>query len=292
MQFLLTRFIVALRQNRTWYWLTVLPPVAYLVAMAFLPSQYRISQAVRLAAETPLAATKSPIKGLTPRDLLADGGYLFLQEYALVDLKEALLSDTRYKDDAWLAMTTAQQFNSLRRIVGAGMSLSRAPGDQGLIVAYDGDNRQLGSALVAFYSQRVVDFAVNGKELAARFGSPGERKNPVAGQYPPPRSATNPRKMDSDTSAPPAALAGEQTVRPIRTYWDAYRLLPAISLCFMTALLVTLAIGIREFSDDKLKSERQAARHLQLEIWGVMPDIDGFRLQADLDGKPQAPPDG
>jgi hypothetical protein len=85
-----------------------------------------------------------------------------------------------------------------------------------------------------------------------------------------------------------AAVAGAPAVQSVRVAWRLERFSPALiilaaSLALMLAVLIAL-----EWSDHSLKTVRQAARYLDLPVFGTLPDVNvvSQTLKIDSSGPP------
>ena len=103
-------------------------------------------------------------------------------------------------------------------------------------VLYNGMSRELGGPLAEFYAKMLV------------------------------RVAYGPMK-------PHKKLVGRMSVQEVRTFWSGSRMQPLLSVLIISLVLLLLLIGILEWTDPSLKSERQVARYLDLPILGSVPDL-------------------
>jgi hypothetical protein len=106
--------------------------------------------------------------------------------------------------------------------------------DHAVSVVYAGDDRRVGGVLVTYFS----------RQLQRMVGGPVPKLQP------------DPR------------------VEERRVLWRSGELGPAMWITLASLVMFLVLVVILEWADPSLKTVRQASRHLQLPVLGVMPDLE------------------
>jgi hypothetical protein len=138
-----------------------------------------------------------------------------------------------------------RQFRILLDTIKDGMSLTM-PSENIVRITYHGKDQKIGQALVGYYSQRLL---LKAKEGLSR----SEHRD--------------------SKSVLPKLIDGIE-VEEHRALWRIERLLPFVIICIVSLLGVLVLLGVLEWSDQSLKTERQVARYLELPIIGSLPDLN------------------
>lgn len=239
MKFFLKRYGEALRAHNKWGLLVLLLLILYLVFAAYDDVTYSVSQDFSPYSDgIPVAASNSPIDTISLKQLVANPDLLFLDGFAIVQLtrKFGLFDDYR-------SLTNDQKVMS---VVHTSMALSPVDATP-LRLSYIGKDAQLGSILVAFYTERLMKRIADGWVRSKGTATP----SPFAFQP-----------------------AGSIVMVDTRSIWSADRWLPTGIVLLLSTLGVLLLIAVFEISDPSFKSERQIARYLDLPVLGTLPDAD------------------
>lgn len=257
---------IALRKRPLLFAAALIPVVVYLVYAGLDDVRYVMHQDVLAAPETPLATGKNALQAHSARELDQDPSLLFSKDYGLMALKEAMLTEPGVFPSRWEDWSAARQFNALRQLVVSTMTVTPLPGPTvGYRVAYAGNDRDLGRWLVTYYAERLTEMTRNGIELSSRYGR-SARTAPSQGPSP---AATAP----APPAYKPAELSGALAEAGTRTFFSQARILPAVVVLCLSLLAVLLVAGILLRFGPVLISERQAARRLDLDVWGSVPDL-------------------
>jgi len=135
----------------------------------------------------------------------------------------------------------------LKRRVEDEMRLARSPQGYALIL-YQGRDRDLGAAMVQFFARR----------LAIQARMPGTKRDPEA-------------------SLGAVEIVGK------RALWRSYRWIPLLWVLAVSLGIALIVTGIVEWFNPSFKSERDAARYLDLPVLGSLPDLS--RILPLLNGK-------
>ncbi|WP_295391987.1 hypothetical protein [uncultured Thiodictyon sp.] len=242
MSYYLKRYNRALRVNKKWALLALLAPGLYLIFAVFNDVTFKVSRDFApYSGASPVAALDRPAVTLKLEDLVANPELLFFDQLAFPQLhwKLRLLENTgALKSDA-----------ALRTLTQSAMTLGDA-GDARLRLSYSGNDPQIGSALVAFYSDRLLK-RINDGIIRTQ-----------------PRTAPGPltfRGVDRMT-------VGDIQVVEVRSIWRAERLRPTLLALLLSSLGVLVLIAVLELADPSFKSERQMARYLGVPVLGGLPD--------------------
>ncbi len=260
MGFFVKRYVSAVSARRAWFLLALIPPLVYLALAAGRYDRYTILQDVTISKSSPVSSVKDPISFFPMEILLTQPDDFFTDTFALRNLVEQLAARglLRVNDDAQ---------RHLRVIVARHMSLEM-PDANTAQISYNGDDPDLGKALVGFFAARLVTRATQGlarMELDAR-------RNPA--------SSLSPAWQGT------VSTTDEIQIRPIRSLWRPERLRPTLFLLFVALAAVLFLIGVSEWTDPSFKSERQVARYLEVPLLGSLPDLDRLSALADEKKRP------
>ena len=238
MNFQMKRYIYGVSKRRLLLLLILVPPFVFLVLSAIRSDRFSIKQDISISKDSPVALASGPI-GLEQMEKIASHPYDFFQNnFAVRKLYTNLYAGTAvYRAD--------RQFRILLDTIKDGMSLTM-PSENIVRITYHGKDQKIGQALVSYYSQRLV---LKAKEGLSRS-----------------------EHRDSKRIVP--KLMGGKEVEEHHALWRIERLLPFVIICIVSLMGVLVLLGLLEWSDQSLKTERQVARYLELPIIGSLPDLN------------------
>jgi len=253
MRFFLKRYVHAISARRRWLLLLFIPPLAYLLITTMIPDRFSIEQEISISKNASVQLGKRPGSSLRLSDIVSRPGSFFQDGFALILLKRELNPDTVLKP-------TEIPLGRLKTIVENGMTLT-LKGEKTAVIAYEGENRNLGEKLVAFYSQRLV-----GK---IKTSGPGIRIHP-----------------EDRNKQPSASLIGQTEINEHRAFWRPERLFPSLMSAMISLFVILIIIALIEWLDPSFKSERQLARYLGLPIIGSVPNLKKISDAMSAGNKP------
>jgi hypothetical protein len=238
MNFQMKRYIYGVSKRRLLLLLILVPPFVFLALSAIRSDRFSIKQDISISKDSPVALASGPI-GLERMEKIASHPDDFFQNnFAVRKLYTNLYAGTAvYRAD--------RQFRNLLDTIKDGMSLTM-PSENIVRITYHGKEQKIGQALVGYYSQRLV---LKAKEGIAR----SENRNSM--------------------SILPKLMSGME-VEKHQALWRIERLLPLVIICIVSLMGVLVLLGVLEWSDQSLKTERQVARYLELPIIGSLPDLN------------------
>lgn len=238
MNFQIKRFIYGVSKRRLLLLLILVPPFVFLSLSAIRSDRFSIKQDISISKDSPVALASGPL-GLERMEKIASHPDDFFQNnFAVRKLYTNLYAGTAvYRAD--------RQFRFLLDTIKDGMSLSM-PSENIVRITYHGKDQKIGQALVSYYSQRLV--------LKAKEGLSRSERQDFNGTVP--------------------KLMGGVEVEKHTALWRTERLLPFVIICILSLVVVLILLGLLEWSDQSLKTERQVARYLELPIIGSLPDLN------------------
>ncbi len=238
MIFYLKRYFAALWLRRKWMALAFAPLFIYLVFAALRDDSFIITQDFSYAGEVVVSASNNPAATITLDALVSDQDLLFLDAFALAQLQKRL---ELMKD--WAGIPAESE---LRRLVHSVLSLTRES-DSIIRLSYHGQNAELGGALVAFYTERLLKRVDDGRVRV---------------------------RSETSSSASTLNTSGGMVMNGMNALWNPDRLVPASVVFFIALLGLMLLVGLFELLDPSFKSERQIARYLGLPVLGAIPNAE------------------
>ncbi len=241
MAFFLKQYIHAV-QARGWWLLAALIPLAfYLASSGARPDRFTIERELSISADAPISLSPKPGDLTEISDIISNPDAFLLNRFALSTLEKTLQEDIR------LNSTLFNSPRALKILCAESMSISIPDKDLFRIV-FHGENRELGEAMVEFYSHRLLYQADAGLNLTR---------------------ARAPNKLRAH------GMAGDMEVTGHRALWRSERFFPASRIVAVSLLVILVIIGVVDRFDASLKSERQTARYLNVPVLGSLPNLKG-----------------
>ncbi len=238
MNFQMKRYLYGVSSRRLWLLLILVPPLVYLALSAIRSDRFSVKQDISISKDSPVALASGPIGIERMEKITSRPDDFFQNNFAVRKLYTNLYAGTAvYRAD--------RQFRILLDTIKDGMSLTM-PSENIVRITYHGKDQKIGQALVGYYSQRLV---LKAKEGLARS-----------------------EHRDSKSMVP--KLMGGMDVEEHHALWRLERLLPFVMICIVSLMGVLVLLGVLEWSDQSLKTERQVARYLELPIIGSLPDLN------------------
>jgi len=247
MHFNIRRYLYGMSKRKLWLLLILVLPIAYLLVSSLRYDRFTIQQNISISKEAPVALASSPTGFQPMKEIAAQPQHFLLHDFALRKLYTYIYTGTAtYAGDP--------QYRAMIDTVKSSLSLT-ASAENTVRITYRGDDQNLGETIVAFYSQRLIEKAEEG--LARSRPGAAKRSTPY--------------------------LSGGMEVEKHRAIWRAERALPFLLVAFASLLIILVLLGVLEWFDPSLKSERQVARYLGLPVLGSMPNLN--KITAALGGR-------
>lgn len=254
MLFHLKLFKIAVAARKKYLYWALIPVAAYLLLAAMFPHSYQISQDFTAQDQTQLSPGPNPMDTVSVQSVLDDPESFLTKNQILMDLRERLLTSQDIHRSKWSEWLPSRFAVFIKRTVRQDLSL-HSSGDEQITLSYQGQDQELGLALVNFYAQRLVHA---GQKSQERF------------------TLKSSQKQDQGQAAQKAgiALQGDLQIDSSRTLltWD--RIVTAFWLLLGLVVLALIVIWIMEQARPKVYTERQAARYLQAPVLGSVPNLE------------------
>lgn len=254
-RFLLKRYFHGIARRRVWLLFIFLVPLIYGVLSALTADRFSVTQEIAISKDTPVALVSSPID-FAPMSQLVAHPKNFLQDSLALREVYADLYGGMTPDRA------DQRYRVLWNAVDKDLSLTMV--SEGVAkVAYYGDHQKVGEALVGYYARRLVE--------RAQTGLVRKRQQSL-------KKDLSPQNIQERAAAANnfglVGLSGSMQVEAHHALWRPDRLVPLGRIFVVSLIAVLFLLGLLEWADPALKSERQIARYLGLPILGSMPDFN------------------
>jgi hypothetical protein len=232
------RYLYGVSKHRLLLLLILVPPFVFLALSAIRSDRFSIIQDISISKDSPVALASGPIGLERMEQITSHPDDFFQNNFAVRKLYTNLYAGMAvYRAD--------RQFRILLDTIKDDMSLTM-PSENIVRITYHGKDQKIGQALVGYYSQRLL---LKAKEGLARS-----------------------EHRDSKIMVP--KLMGGMDVEEHHALWRLERLLPFVMICIVSLMGVLVLLGVLEWSDQSLKTERQVARYLELPIIGSLPDLN------------------
>ena len=250
----------AIKQRKRYLGLVLIPPAIFLVVQAFIPHKYHMIQDLAVEEGSRFALGQNPLDAVSMETLMERPEMLFTESLALMDLRNQLLTrEAAYRPEwsQWMPSTFAV---FLQRAIYENLSL-RQKQDVGFSLEYIGPDRDLGAALINFYSQRLITGAQRAAERslvqAAVEAQVLFEAEPVFGGV----FAESPMSVSAS-----------------RTLYTHERGGTAIWIFAVSIIVVSAALCLTEYARPRLYTARQASRYLNVRVLGNLPDLGRLKF--------------
>lgn len=238
MNFLLKRYIHGVSKRRLWLLLVFVLPCLYFFASSIQADRFTITQNIEISDTAPIALTSRPTGFMLLKDIIYEPASFFQNSFAIKSLSQDLFIKSS-------AASSEKQSLSLIEAVKNNMSMAMT--DEGMMkIQYHGTDMKTGSALVSYYSKRLLMGAKDG--------------------------LTRSNAAVTADSLPPAFSEGLYIIEH-RALWRASRSVPMLQIIILSCLGVLFLLWGMEWSDSSFKSERQLGRYLNIPVLGSVPDL-------------------
>lgn len=244
MYFNIKRYYYGVVKRKLLLLLVLIIPTVYVIVSALLPDRFSVVQYIAVSEESPIALTTDPVGYKPFKDFVQDTEPFFMNSYALNRLAGTLLA-------GW-----AEKYGPVMdEVIKTTMSMDMY-GKNRAQIRYYGKSREVGEILVTFYSDRLVNKALEGLV-----------------------------RSNNEAPAHKPELIGGIEVYELRAVWRSERIRPFIYCCVASFVLVLVLIGFLEWNDPSFKSERQIARYIGLPILGNIPDLNKVAMLIKSDNE-------
>lgn len=250
----------AIKQRKRYLWLILIPPAIFFIVQAVIPHKYHMTQELAVEEGTRFALGQNPLVAVSMETLLERPEMLFTESLALMDLRNQLLTrEAAYRPEwsQWLPSTFAV---FLQRAIYENLSLSLKQ-DVGMSLEYSGPDRDLGAALINFYSQRLITGAQRADERSLV-------QTTVEAQM----------LFEAETGFGGVFVESPVQVSASRTLYTPERGGTAIWILAVSAFVVTAALCLAEYARPRLYTARQASRYLNVRVLGNLPDLGRLKF--------------
>ena len=265
MLFYINRYYQSIWKKKRWLPLVFSPAVIYIIIMAVVSDRFSVVQKITISQTAPVAVSTSA-ETISMEKIASSPSELFLDDFAIRELSKSFEQRVGAERKAHLSI-------ELRHIVENSMSIHTLDNEH-ILLTYYGNDIKLGKILVNFYVQRLMNRSIDGLMRSTRASNANISTRLQASQ---PDAVS----LEALKPTPQPEIFGELTVKSHKSIWRSDRLLPTIGILAFSLLIFVIAAGMSEWMDPSFKSERQVVRYLDLQIVGVMPNLDQLiqRLQ-------------
>jgi len=250
----------AIKQRKKYLGLILIPPAIFLIVQAFIPHEYHMTQDLAVEEGARFALGQNPLDAVSVETLLDRPEMLFTESLALMDLRNRLLTrEAAYRPEwaEWLPSTFAV---FLQRAIYDNLSLNLKQ-DVGISLEYIGPDRDLGAALINFYSQRLITGAQRAAERSLVQAA-------VEAQV----------LFEAEPAFGGVFAESPMQVSASRVLYTPERGGTAIWILAVSALVVTAALCLTEYARPRLYTARQASRYLNVRVLGNLPDMGRLKF--------------
>jgi hypothetical protein len=255
MIFYLKLFREAVKVKKKYLYLAFLVVLAYLFLAALFPHHYHITQEIKARDNILLSPGLNPMDMTTVQSVLYNPDSFFTDNHALMDLREHLLTGDSVPRPKWADWLPSRFAVFIKRAVIQDLTL-RYDEEGRLALSYHGTDRDLGMALVNFYSSRLLWAGKRAHERTVF--SPG----------------IDPGELILADVVPGIVLEGDLSISTSRALLTRDRLTSAFWFLLTLVLLALTFAWISQYARPKLYSERQTSRYLETKVLGSIPNLD------------------
>lgn len=260
MLFHLRILVHAIMQRKKYLALILLPPFIFLVVQAFIPHRYHMTQDLAVEEGAMFVLGQNPLETVRLESLVQRPEILFTDTLALMDLRNHLLiTEAAHRPEwsEWLPSTFAV---FVQRAIYENLSLTMKDGHT-LSLEYHGPDRDLGAALINFYSQRLMAGARRAAErslvqLTLETGEPFGGRSALGKVY----------------------VEAPMQVSTSRVLYSRERAGPALWTLGVSTVIVLSFMCLAQYRRPRLYSVRQASRCLDARVLGSFPDLNKIKF--------------
>lgn len=237
-QFFLMRSLKAISMRRKWLLTAFAPVMIYLSVSAAIPDRFLVRQEISVTGETLISLSPRAADLRSLPELISTPSLFFLNRFAVALLAKRLDQKMPSIQD-WRPEVSL--FNNVEQCLTLDMT-----GKNTVRIAYEGNSREEGETMVAFYARRLVKQAED-------------------------YLALNRSAVKNGAAAP--RIIGRITVAEKRSLWRGSRLAPVLWICLMTLMALLVLITLIEWFKPSFRSERHIADYLKVPILGAFPNL-------------------
>ncbi|WP_045216494.1 hypothetical protein [Desulfonatronovibrio magnus] len=249
-------FLCALKEKKKYLGLIVIPSILYLLVSAYIPYEYHIVQDMNAEGSTLLALGPNPMEMNTVENVVHRPDILFTDNLALMDLRNHLLVSGDLHRPEWASWLPSSFAVFVQRAVQGSFSLTSGSNNH-FALEYKGPDKDLGMAMVSFYSHRLI----TGSSRAA------ERTLIMAAM-----------EMGASGIESGVIMAGPVNITASRVWYAPERNLPALWILGISAFLILSLMWGHQYLNPRLYTPRQASRYLQTRVLGTVPNLNKLKF--------------
>ncbi len=258
MIFMLRLYAQKVMSMKLWLLPALVPPLIYLLAMASEPDVFTVYQDIAVPEDPAYAVTTSPVDYVPLSEIVEHPANFFLERFIVKELHTILYPDTAF--DAQAEPLRSTVYPAQKNMTLAGI------GDDRVRVRYHGPEREKGRILVSYFSGKLM------KKVSAGM----RRRRMQEGE-----AGVHQQKQAAGGREDVEILHAKPLVAEHTAVFRTSRIVPAAVLFGITLAIILLWIAILESTDTSLKSERQAARYLDLPAIGSLPNLNKLPHRAE-----------
>ena len=259
MLFHLRLFLHAIRKNTKFFVFVLVPPLAYLAFQAYVPYTYTLAQDFVTEEQTVFAFGPNPLDIVQLQEIKENPDLLFTDRLALMDLRNHLLVEEAVQRPEWTSWLPSQVNLFIQRSLHHNVSLQDKDGNR-MSLVYDGPDRELGQAMLSFYTQRLLHGAQKAQERSLVDVAVSRTQALGQGAF------------------PGIAVDGPVQIAASRLLYHPDRLGPALWVLCISVLVFLALVWLMEHARPKLYTPRQTSRYLNVRVLGQLPDLNKLKF--------------
>ena len=215
---------------------------------ATIPDRFVVTQDIFVTADTLISLSPRVTDLRSLKELISEPNIFLQNRFALALLAKRLEMRLPATESRGTGMSLIDKVDQC-------LTLDMTEGNI-VQVAYTGDHRNEGEAMVAFYSERLIRQAEDYLALNRSAVKSG---------------AAIPRKI------------GRVTVSEKRSLWCDSRLVPAVLIFGITLVVLICLITLLDWFKLSFRSERHIADYLSVPVLGAFPDLNDIAREQRVD---------